>query len=105
VDRRRKFVIVIIIGLVFLGIEVVTFPVISLVASPPNEQNEVTCSPGQQNGQCTFSLRLYQGAGSLSYCFLGYGAVYLRGVYYPLTQPQASHEREISGGLCPAMRP
>ena len=53
--------------------------------------------------KCYFTASYYVGAGSLTYCFLGEGALYLKGVYYPLTQPGASPARDIGNHYCPAM--
>ncbi len=90
-----------------VALELVFAPVDEVLASPPNVPL-TTCSTVQLGGSaapvCTFAARYYVGAGSLTYCFLGEGALYLRGVYYPLTQPQASPARVISNAYCPAMR-
>ena len=89
------------------GLELVFAPVDHVLASPPDIPL-TTCSPALPGSsaepQCTFAAHYYDGAGSLTYCLLGEGALYLRGVYYPLTQPGASPAREISNAFCSAMR-
>ncbi len=88
-----------------LALALVFLPVDRVLASPPNF-SLTTCSAAQpQNSSdpCTFAANYYAGAGSLTYCFLGEGALYLRGVYYPLTQPGASPARDVSNAFCPAM--
>jgi len=102
--KIRPAVAVIIVLIPVAGLELVFAPVDPVLASPPNVPL-TTCSPGPPGGapRCSFTAPYFRGAGSLTYCFLGEGALYLRGVYYPLTQPSASPAREISNVYCPAM--
>jgi hypothetical protein len=85
-------------------LELVFVPVDRVLASPPNVSLS-TCAglPGSAP-TCGFTASYYVGAGSLTYCLLGEGALYLRGVYYPLTQPGASPARDIGNHYCPAMK-
>lgn len=93
-----------------LAFELVFVPLDRVIASPPNVPLTSCATTGatapgatQPDALCTFRADYYLGGGSLSYCFLGVGALYLEGVYYPLTQPGASLAREVGNPLCPAM--
>ena len=87
-------------------LELVLVPVDRVLASPPNV-SLTTCPAVQPKGattpRCTFTAAYYLGGGSLTYCLLGEGALYLKGVYYPLTQPGASAARQVGNIFCPAM--
>ncbi len=104
--KRRLWAIIIVSLTAVCALELVFVPTVGVLASPPNASLE-TCSTSQSSkqgsAQCTFAANYYRGGGSLTYCFFGEGALYLRGVYYPLTQPVASPAREISNPSCPAM--
>lgn len=89
------------------ALELVLVPLDPVVASPPNIPEPITC-PGSQIANhvsiaCTFTASYYRGAGSFTYCFLGEGALFLKGAYYPLTQPGASPARELGNAYCPSM--
>lgn len=104
---KSTLVTVIVLVLIpVVGWELVFAPVDRILASPPNIPL-ITCSVVHPNysttPRCTFAANYYTGAGSLTYCFLGEGALYLRGVYYPLTQPGASPARAVGNAFCPAM--
>ena len=90
-----------------LALALVFVPVDPVLASPPNV-SLLKCSPAQPqistDPRCVIVASYYAGGGSMSYCFLGEGGLYLRGVYYPLTRPGASPAREVSDVFCPAMR-
>ena len=93
-----------------LAFELVFVPLDRVLASPPHAPltSCPTVGPVPEGGtapaaQCTFRAAYYLGAGSLTYCLLGEGALYLEGVYYPLTQPGASLAREVDNAFCPAM--
>jgi hypothetical protein len=103
--KITRIVLLILVLIPVVGLELVFVPVDRVLASPPNISLEV-CSEVSLGSapQCGFKASYYAGAGSLTYCLLGEGALYLRGVYYPLTQPGASPAREISNHYCPAMR-
>jgi hypothetical protein len=93
-----------VLALVFVA-ALVLVPVEPVLASPPNVPL-TTCQPPKSNSsapQCSFAAGYYAGGGSLTYCLLGEGALYLNGVYYPLTQPGASPARQIGNIFCPAM--
>jgi len=88
------------------ALELVFVPVDKVLASPPNVSLTTCAAVGKGSSagpQCTLTAYYYLGAGSLTYCFLGEGALYMKGVYYPLTQPGASPAREIASPYCPAM--
>ena len=99
---------IIVVLIPVVAFELVFVPVDRVLVSPPNI-SLTTCShvqPGSSTPpSCSFTANYYPGGGSLTYCFLGEGALYLRGVYYPITQPKASPAREISNRYCPALRP
>jgi hypothetical protein len=105
--RNRKLAAVILSLTAVAALELVFVPVDGVLASPPNIPL-TTCLPSQPSNsslpRCTLTADYYRGAGSLTYCFLGEGALYLKGVYYPLTQPGASPARQIGSLFCPAMR-
>ena len=93
-----------------LALELVFVPVDRVLASPPNSPLTSCPTTGpalpgatETDALCGFSALYYRGAGSFTYCFLGEGALYLRGAYYPLTQPGASFAREVGNPFCPAM--
>ena len=96
---------VVILALVLVA-ALVLVPVDPVLVSPPNVPL-TTCQPAQSNNssvpRCSFNAGYYAGGGSLTYCFLGEGALYLNGAYYPLTQPGASPARQVGNIFCPAM--
>ena len=102
-----KIIVAIILVLIpVVAFELVFVPVDRVLASPPKISLSSCSPPPSPNSgaqQCGFTANYYVRAGSLTYCFLGEGALYLRGVYYPLTQPGASPARGIGNHYCPAM--
>jgi hypothetical protein len=102
--KIRPVALIIIVLIPVMALELVFAPVDRVLASPPNIPLE-TCTMTQVGATpvCKFAADYYAGGGSLTYCFLGEGALYLKGVYYPLTQPGASPARDISEAYCPAM--
>jgi hypothetical protein len=102
--KERLFQLVlwpIVLAFVLIAILV---PLDSVTLSAPNVPPQTGCpqlNPQPCNGSMTV---LYNGYASLTYCLLGRGALYLNGVYYPLTQPRASYGFEISTA-CPSIHP
>jgi hypothetical protein len=104
---KKSLLAMIIMALIpVVALELVFVPVDRVLASPPDVSLS-TCSEAQPgipaSMKCSFTASYYVGAGSLTYCFLGEGALYLKGLYYPLTQPGASPARDIGNHYCPAM--
>jgi hypothetical protein len=107
---KRLPAVVIPLLIAALAFELAFVPIDRVLASPPN-QPLTSCAtaggapPGTTvpDALCTFRAAYYLGGGSVTYCFLGEGALYLEGVYYPLTQPGASLAREVDNPYCPAM--
>lgn len=104
--KKRVFLLIVLVLGPSLALELVFVPVDRVLASPPNvslTSCSVVVKSGLSDPQCSMSAYYYLGAGSLTYCLVGEGALYLKGVYYPLTQPAASPGRQINNGYCPAM--
>jgi len=104
--KIRLITAIVLVLIPVMALELVFAPVDRVLTSPPNIPL-VTCSVVQTGDLstpvCKFAAYYYAGGGSLTYCFLGEGALYLKGVYYPLTQPGASPARDIAQRYCPAM--
>src|SRR5712664_2452910 len=55
------------------------------------------CARGGANLVC--QVPPFPALGSVAYCYLGYGALWLNGTYFPMTKSTYSHPSSI---ICPA---
>lgn len=86
---------------------VVFLPLDPVRVSNPNTPNKVCPQPQPTNGTlvgCIYGAITFNGYASLSYCYLGSGALWINGTYYAMTGPRASDAFQISS-FCPTIAP
>lgn len=92
-------------GLVVVPAFLVFVPVVPVTADVPGTGGVYTVTTTQANETSTHILvsdpTFGTGLGSITFCFLGQGALLIPWGYYPLTHVTL----QIEGDLCPALRP
>src|SRR3989442_8174218 len=99
--KRRKLAILIAsLGTATTVILAVFAPVVSLTADIPGSGGFSTTTTAQGNTTRTITLvgtpGYGEGLGSITFCYLGQGALLIQGTYYPLTKPTL----QIVGASC-----
>jgi len=105
---KRKTTWIVVAVLLAVTLSVVFLPLDRVRASDPNAPSRVVCpQPQPSNGTlvgCTYGAITSIGYASLSYCYIGSGALWIDGTYYAMTSPRASDAFQLSS-FCPAMTP
>ena len=105
--KSRTAAAIIPVLIIAVALEFMFVPIVPVLASPPNTPLPTTCtqvtSAKVTGPYCTFTASYYRGMGSLAYCFVGEGGLYLKGGYY-FTRPETSSARQVGNAFCPAMR-
>jgi len=89
-------------GLALIGF-VLLVPVVSLEADVPGSGG-ITTTVTTQNGSTTTQTLVQtpgfgQGYGSITFCLVGQGALFIQGGYYPMVKATLQTE----GAFCPAL--